>query len=192
ILQKAEKTIHHEYRRAVMFNQTYLDVTLNTILDHITFQCTYDNMEKADIIIENITENIDAKINEYGRLSEISHSEMIFALNTSCISITKLANYLPDPGKVIGTHFMNPVPIKKMVEVIKGHHTTQATESKMVSFLKSLQKEPIVINDSPGFVSNRLSHLLMNEAACIVEDGIAEPYQIDQIMREGFNQKMGP
>lgn len=133
ILQKAETTIRHEYRRAAMFDQTYLNVNLNTILDRITVQCTYDNMKKANIIIENITESIESKINEYERLGKISHPDMIFALNTSCISITKLAHYLPDPGKVIGRHFMNPVPMKKMVEVIKGYHTTQETESEMIS-----------------------------------------------------------
>lgn len=192
MLEKAITTIRTEYRRTAMFDKSYLNVNLNSILDRITVQDNYDNMETADIFIENITENVEQKAAEYKKLGEISHSDAIFALNTSCISITKLASFLPDPGKVIGTHFMNPVPIKKMVEVIKGYHTTQETESKMVSFLESIHKQPVVINDYPGFVSNRLSHLLMNEAACIVQDGIAKPHQVDMIMKDGFNQKMGP
>ena len=87
---------------------------------------------------------------------------------------------------------MNPVPLKEMVEVIKGYHTSKETEEEIVSFLKSLGKKPIVIGDLPGFVSNRISHLFMNEAAFIVQDGIATPEQVDNIIKLGFNHKMGP
>jgi len=192
VLAKAETTIRNEYRRTAMFNQAYLKVDLNTILGRITIQNNYDNVHDASIIIENITENIELKKAEYEKLRHVSDSETIFALNTSCISITKLAQFLPYPENVIGTHFMNPVPMKKMVEVIRGYHTSSETESNMISFLESIQKEAVVIDDFPGFVSNRISHLLMNEAAYIVQDGIAEPHQVDKIMRDGFNQKMGP
>src|SRR5699024_5273105 len=126
-LEKAETAIRHEYRRTVMFNQTYSQVDLNETLSRINIQDNYENMEKATIIIENINENVAAKKAEYEKLQGVCAPETIFALNTSCISITKLAHYLPTPEKVIGTHFMNPVPMKRMVEVIKGYHTSHET-----------------------------------------------------------------
>ncbi|GAE87601.1 3-hydroxyacyl-CoA dehydrogenase family protein [Acetivibrio straminisolvens] len=192
ILEKARKNIRNEYRSACMMNKEYSSVSLDTILQNISFQEDYNGVEAADIIIENITEDMEKKIAEYKRLGEVCNKDAFFALNTSCISITKLASYLPDPQRVIGTHLMNPVPLKEMVEVIKGYHTSKETEEEIVSFLKSLGKKPIVIGDLPGFVSNRISHLFMNEAAFIVQDGIATPEQVDNIIKLGFNHKMGP
>lgn len=192
ILENAKHIIKHEYRSACMLNKEYAAVDLETILSRIDFQDHYDNLEKADIIIENISEDLEKKRSEYKRLSEKCKRDALFAVNTSCISITKLASSLPDPQRVIGVHLMNPVPLKEMVEVIRGFHTSKETEDEMVSFLKTLRKDPIVIDDLPGFVSNRLSHLFMNEAAFIVQDGIATAEQVDQIIKKGFNHRMGP
>ncbi|RCX18742.1 3-hydroxybutyryl-CoA dehydrogenase [Anaerobacterium chartisolvens] len=191
-LEKAEKRMKYEYRSACMMNREYSSVGLDDILSRITLKADYGGIDKAYIIIENISEDIGKKIEEYGNLSEMCGREAFFALNTSCISITKLASYLPDPKRVIGTHLMNPVPLKKMVEVIRGWHTSEETEGEVVSFLKTLGKNPIVIDDLAGFVSNRLSHLFMNEAAFIVQDGIATAEQVDNIMKHGFSHKMGP
>ncbi|MCK4258164.1 MAG: 3-hydroxyacyl-CoA dehydrogenase family protein [Halanaerobiales bacterium] len=192
ILDKAKQIIKREYRSACMMKREYSNVDLKTILSNISFQTDYENIENADIIIENISEDIEKKISEYQRLADKCKKDAFFALNTSCISITKLASFLPDPKRVIGTHLMNPVPLKEMVEVIRGYYTSVETETEVVSFLKTLGKNPIVIDDLPGFVSNRLSHLFMNEAAFIVQDGIATPEQVDNIMKKGFNHKMGP
>jgi len=192
VLDKARKIIKNEYRSACMMNKEYSAVNLDNIMKNINFQTDYTNIDKADIIIENINEDIDKKIAEYQRLIGKCNEDALFMLNTSCISITKLASYLPDPKKVIGTHLMNPVPLKKMVEVIRGYHTSEETEKEIVSFLKTLKKNPIVIDDLTGFVSNRLSHLLMNEAAFIVQDGIATAEQVDNIMKQGFSHQMGP
>lgn len=192
ILDQSKRRIKHEYRSACMMNSEYASVDLETIFDRISFQDHDDNIDKADIIIENISEDSEKKTSEYSRLKEICKSDVLFALNTSCISITKLASFLHDPTKVIGIHLMNPVPLKEMVEVIRGYHTSKETEQEIVSFLETLNKKPIVIDDLPGFVSNRLSHLFMNEAAFIVQDGIATPEQVDQIIKKGFNHKMGP
>ncbi len=191
-LEHAKKVIRNEYRSTCMFNMEFAKVDLDRILQNISFQVDYKGIETADLVIENINENIEDKIAEYGRLSKVCSENALFALNTSCISITKLASFLPNAKNVIGVHLMNPVPLKKMVEVIRGYHTTEETEKEMVSFLSSLNKDPIVIDDMPGFVSNRLSHLLMNEAAFIIQDGIATPKQVDNIMKEGFSHKMGP
>ena len=192
ILSKAKKNIRREYRSTCMLNKDYLATNLDTIFNRISFQTDYENIEHADIVIENISEDISQKTSEYRYLAEKCKPDVLFALNTSCISITKLASFLPNPTKVIGTHLMNPVPLKEMVEVIRGYHTSQETEAEIVSFLKTLGKKPIVINDLPGFVSNRLSHLFMNEAAFLVQDGIATAEQIDNIIKQGFNHKMGP
>lgn len=191
-IAQAPDAIRREYRSACFLKQGYGEVPLDLIMERISFQMQDEGVEEASIIIENVSENLEMKKEVYERLSHKTRSEAIYALNTSCISVTKLASFLPDPGRVIGVHLMNPVPVKSMVEVIKGHHTTQDTEHEMVAFLETLGKSPVVIEDLPGFVSNRLSHLLMNEAAYIVQDGIATPAQVDAIMKKGFNYQMGP
>ena len=191
-VNNARKIIKSEYRSTCIIDREYSTVSLDEIFDRIFFQNGYENICKADIIIENIGESVQEKITEYRRLADNCSKDVLFALNTSCISITQLAAHLPNPTKVIGTHLMNPVPLKSMVEVIRGYHTSEETEQRVISFLKSLKKNPIVIDDFPGFVSNRLSHLLMNEAAFVVQDGIATAEQVDSIMKNGFGYKMGP
>ncbi|MEO2211631.1 3-hydroxyacyl-CoA dehydrogenase family protein [Paenibacillus amylolyticus] len=192
VIEHAPDVIRREYRSACFLKQGYGQVPLDQIMERISFQTQDEGVEEASIIIENVTENLELKKEVYARLYHKARPDALFALNTSCISVTKLASFLPNPGRVIGVHLMNPVPVKSMVEVIKGHHTTQVTEDKMVAFLETLDKSPVVIEDLPGFVSNRLSHLLMNEAAYIVQDGIATPEQVDAIMKKGFNYQMGP
>ncbi|SFS02489.1 3-hydroxyacyl-CoA dehydrogenase family protein [Anaeromicropila populeti] len=192
ILEQAKKMIKKEYRSACMLKKEYCAVKFDEIISRISLQDTYDNFDKADLVIENICENINKKKEVYMELKEACRKDVIYMLNTSCISITKLASYLPDSTRVIGTHLMNPVPLKTMVEVIRGYHTSHETEEKVMDFLKSLGKSPITIDDLPGFVSNRLSHLFMNEAAYIVQDGIATPEQVDAIMKQGFSHKAGP
>ncbi|WP_433745693.1 3-hydroxyacyl-CoA dehydrogenase family protein [Paenibacillus amylolyticus] len=192
VIEHAPDVIRREYRSACFLKQGYGQVPLDQIMERISFQTQDEGVEEASVIIENVTENLELKKEVYARLYHKARPDALFALNTSCISVTKLASFLPDPGRVIGVHLMNPVPVKSMVEVIKGHHTTEDTEHEMVAFLETLGKSPIVIEDLPGFVSNRLSHLLMNEAAYIVQDGIATPEQVDAIMKKGFNYQMGP
>src|SRR5205807_9305844 len=130
--------------------------------------------------------------NVYVQLSSVCQEDVCFAANTSCISITKIGSATNRPGKVIGIHFMNPVYLKKAVEVIKGYHTTAECIDTTLSFLQQIQKEAIIVNDFPGFVTNRISHLFMNEAAYVVQDGVATPAQVDEIFKKCFNHKMGP
>ena len=191
VLNIAENRIRQEYRSACIFRREYREISIDDIINRIRIQSDYDGIQEADIVIENIIEDVESKILEYGRLKELC-KHALYALNTSCLPITKLASYLPNPSKVIGVHFMNPVPLKETVEVIKGYHTSAETENDMVEFLVHMKKRPIVIQDFPGFVSNRLSHLFMNEAAFAVQDGVATPTQVDEIMCGGFNHKMGP
>lgn len=191
-LEEAKQSIRQQYRSACFLKKSYGDVGLEQILEKISLQTNYDGIEQADIIIENVSENVEVKSSEHLRIFQHCKDSALLLINTSCISITKLASSLPHPDRVIGIHLMNPVPLKTMVEVIRGYHTSKETERQVVQFLASFGKEPVVIDDLPGFVSNRLSHLLMNEAAFIVQDGIASAEQVDRIMREGFNYKMGP
>lgn len=151
-----------------------------------------ERVKEAEIIVESITENLDAKKSLYHSISEICYENTIFLCNTSCISITKIASFTNSPKKVIGTHFMNPVPLINAVEVIRGMHTSDETVERTTDLITQLGKEYIIVNDYPGFVSNRISHLMMNEAAHLVQDQVAAPEDIDAIFKKCYGHKMGP
>ncbi|WP_424184576.1 3-hydroxyacyl-CoA dehydrogenase family protein [Actinokineospora sp. G85] len=162
------------------------------VLGRIRVDEGYAELAAADWIVENIIEDYAAKEELYLGLREVCRDGVKVAVNTSCIPITKIAALLPRPDAVIGMHFMNPVPLIGGVEVIRGFHTSEETVRGAEAFAASLGKQPIVVNDMPGFVSNRLSHLFMNEAAFLVQDGVAEPEQVDAVFRLGYGHKMGP
>ena len=192
VLEQAKKSIRLHHRTACMLNKSYAECDFPIVESRISFQNSYDNFDKVAFVIENITEYFPEKTKLYQELGQVCHEDTIYAINTSCISITKLAPFLPRPSNVIGAHFMNPATIKDLVEVIRGAVTSSQTEEKLLYFLKSIKKSGVVINDVPGFVSNRLSHLLMNEAAAIVQEKVATVKQVDTIMRQGFGHSMGP
>lgn len=191
-LENAKRRIKENFNLVKMTKKDFCCPSLEDIMSRITFTLDYSGFDSIDIIIENIVENWDAKKDEYKRLRDVCNTDMIFAINTSCVPITKIAALLPAPQRVIGVHFMNPVPLIKLVEVVRGYHTSSDTEMELLAFLKSLGKNPIVVNDSPGFVSNRLSHLFMNEAAYLVQENVASPKEIDTIFKQGYGHKMGP
>lgn len=192
-LSKSKDIIKKNLRAYKMIRSEWKSITLDQIMEKIQFTINYDDFKLIDLVIENIEENWVAKKIVYSELNNVCNSErVLFAANTSCISITKIATQVSDPTKVIGTHFMNPVPLKVMVETIRGFHTSEETVNKTLQFLRSINKNPVVVNDSPGFVANRLSHLFMNEAAFLIQDNIADPAQIDQIFKQGYGHKMGP
>ncbi|ADU25846.1 3-hydroxyacyl-CoA dehydrogenase family protein [Ethanoligenens harbinense] len=149
-------------------------------------------IKDAAFVIENITESVELKSELYRQMDELCAGDCIFMVNTSCVSITRIASLVKHPERVIGTHFMNPVPMIAAVEVIRGFYTSDETVQKVTGLLKSLKKRSIVIQDMPGFVSNRISHLMMNEAAFIVQDGVAEAKQVDDIFKSCYGHKMGP
>ncbi len=191
-LDLAKKRIEQDFKMAKMMKKELNGVNLQDVISRIQFQTDYNDFDQADLIIENIVEDWDEKQKEYANLVKYCKKGVVFAINSSCISITKIASYLPEPSNVIGTHFMNPVPLKKMVEVIRGFHTSVETENEIAAFLKTLGKNAVIINDYPGFVSNRLSHLFMNEAAFLIQDQVATPAQVDTIFKQGYGHKMGP
>lgn len=162
------------------------------VLGRIRFSADLGDLAEADWIVENIVEDLAAKERLYLDLREVCGEGVKIAANTSCISITKLAACTARPADVVGIHFMNPVPLLECAEVVRGFHTSDDTIKRAEEFVGSLGKQSIVVNDMPGFVSNRLSHLFMNEAAFLVHDGVAEPEQVDAIFKLGYGHKMGP
>ena len=148
-------------------------------------------MADADFVIENIVEDYNEKARLYERLSEICRKDIFFAVNTSCISITKLANHIEDPTRMIGMHFMNPVPVKKFVEMIKAELTSEETIEAALALVKRLGKDHVLVNDFPGFISNRVMMLAVNECAFAIQDGVASAADIDKVFRLAFGHSMG-
>lgn len=189
---KAENKMRSDFRGLQMIKKELKAVPLQAVFDNIKFTTEYDGFNEVDLVVENITENWELKKQVYIELSKVCKSSTYYGVNTSCISITKIAALLPDPSLVIGMHFMNPVPLKNTVETIRGEHTSDETVNVVKQFLKSFGKTAIVVNDFPGFVANRLSHLFMNEAAFLVQDRVAMPKEIDALFRQGYGHQMGP
>jgi 3-hydroxybutyryl-CoA dehydrogenase len=189
ILNKARKKIS----RSVLLENMQKGVqSTEDPLNHITFTTEIEDLTDVDVLIENITEDKCMKEDAYKKLDSVCRKDCMFMANVSCISITYLASLTSRPHQVIGAHFMNPVPMINSVELIKGFHTSDQTVSQALELLASIGKEGIVINDLPGFVSNRTSHLMMNEAAFIVQDQVASAEQVDKIFRDCYGHKMGP
>ena len=162
------------------------------LLLNVTWSQDLREMSDCELVVENIRENIALKRALYERLADCIAPRAVLAANTSCIPITRLGSFHKDPAQVIGVHFMNPVYLKHTVEVILGAHTSEQTKTRCLEILGRLGKTGIVVKDGPGFVSNRVSHLFMNEAAYTVQDGIATPADVDAIFRSCFGHKMGP
>jgi 3-hydroxybutyryl-CoA dehydrogenase len=149
-------------------------------------------LAEADFVIENITEKWDLKKEMYPRLDATCGPEVVFAANTSAISITRLAGLTGRPDRVLGMHFMNPVPLKPAVEVIRGWHTSDETLDTARALLTGMGKEAIVVADAPGFVSNRVLMLTVNEAVYLVQDQVASAAEVDRIFKSCFGHPMGP
>lgn len=192
ILAHASQEITNNLRLQRMWSKTQDQESISDIVERISFTTDDDHLAQADFVIENATEKWEIKQTIHGRLDSICPEHCIFAANTSAISITRIGSVTQRPSQIIGTHFMNPVPMKKMVEVIRGHHTSEETIATTRALLASMGKECVVVNDMPGFVSNRISHLLMNEAAFIVQDQVATAREVDEIFTRGYGHAMGP
>ena len=160
--------------------------------DKINFVPSYDTLPAADFIIEAATENPELKFKIFKELDAAARQDVIFATNTSSISITKIAAATKRPAKVIGMHFMNPVPLMKLVEVIKGLATSEETLATTLELCKVMGKEAWSANDSPGFISNRILCPMINEAIFALQEGVGTPEAIDAVMKLGMNHPMGP
>jgi len=164
-----------------------------TTLDNITtFTSITEGIKKADLVIEAATENIDLKLKIFKQLDEEAPATAILATNTSSISITKIASVTNRPEKVIGMHFMNPVPIMKLVEIIRGYTTSNEVTKSIMELSENLKKVPVEVNDYPGFVANRILMPMLNEAIETLYNGVAGVYEIDTVMKLGMAHPMGP
>jgi 3-hydroxybutyryl-CoA dehydrogenase len=191
-LEIARREVEKTVRFAPMVYPKAPKVAARQALDRVAFTTTLSDVKDCDFIIENIREDNGAKKALYRQLDTICAAETCFGVNTSCLSITELAGVTERPEKFVGIHFMNPVFAKPVVEVMRGVHTSEDTLERCRDLLRQLNKEAIVVNDSPGFVSNRISHLFMNEAMWVVLDGVATASQVDQIFKKCFGHPMGP
>lgn len=160
--------------------------------DRIDFVSSYDTLDQADFVIEAATENPELKFKIFKDMDSASREGVILASNTSSISITKIASQTKRPDKVIGMHFMNPVPLMKLVEVIRGLATSDETLSTTLELCKVMGKEAWSANDSPGFISNRILCPMINEAIFALQEGVGTPEAIDAVMKLGMNHPMGP
>jgi 3-hydroxybutyryl-CoA dehydrogenase len=191
-LENAKSEITKSIRFAPLVHKGAPKVPVKEALEKITFTTDMKEVADCQMIIENVTENWDIKEKVYRELEQICNPEALYGVDTSCISITKIAGITSRPDKVIGMHFMNPVFAKPVIEVMRGYHTSGETVEKAEQLLAQLDKKAIVVNDYPGFVTNRISHLFMNEAMWVVQDGVANPEQVDNIFKQCFGHKMGP
>lgn len=192
ILEAAEQEIKKNIRFQTLFNKEKKVGSPDDILKKITFSTNYKLLDRADFVVENVTEKWDIKKEVYAQLDAICPERTVFAANTSAIPITRIASATKRPKNVIGMHFMNPVPMKSMVEVIRGYHTSDETIEIAKSFLAQMGKECIIVNDSPGFVSNRVLMLTINEAIFLLQERVASASDVDKIFKTCFGHKMGP
>jgi len=151
-----------------------------------------DAVKDADLVVEAASENIDLKIKIFQELDRLCPEKTILASNTSSISITRIGSFTKRPGKVIGMHFMNPVPVMRLVEIINGYATDKEVTQTVFDLTKMLNKVPCVVNDYPGFISNRILMPLINEAILALQEGVAGVEEIDTIMKLGMAHPMGP
>ena len=191
VLEKAKQEIRSGVRTAAMLGKRK-DLDPERILGAIELTTDRERLSGVGFLVENVTEDWEIKKEVYEAIDRICPPRCVFAVNTSCISITKVGAVTRRPSQVIGMHFMNPVPLKATVEVIRGFHTSEETIATARSFLAGMGKQAIVVNDFPGFVSNRVLMPMVNEAAMLVQDGVAPAEDIDRLFKQCFGHKMGP
>ena len=190
ILKAARSEIRNNIRLQGLFSKAAKPA--GNALDNIQFTTDYQLLASADFVVENAVEKWDIKKEIYPQLDAICPDPCVFAANTSAISITKIASATNRPDRVVGMHFMNPVPMKNTVEVIRGFHSSDESMDTARQFLSQMGKEGVVVKDSPGFVSNRVLMLTVNEAIFLLQDQVASVEDVDKIFRDCFGHKMGP
>ena len=192
LLQCAQAKVLNNVRTAPLLSKSLPRVTRDDAMQRMVWTTRLEDVASCDFIVENVTEDWALKQAVYRQLDRIAPPEVCFGVNTSCISITRIAGVTTRPANVVGVHFMNPVHLMPTVEVIRGYHTSDRTLDALLALLAALKKEGVVVEDLPGFVSNRISHLFMNEAAFVLQDGVTTAANIDQIFKKCFGHKMGP
>lgn len=191
-MDKALATIGKNMDRQIAKNTLTEDAKKEALSRIKTYTDMAEAVKEADIVIEAATENIDLKIKIFQQLDQLCPEHAILATNTSSISITRVGSATKRPGKVIGMHFMNPVPVMKLVEIINGYATDAAVTQLVYDLSKYLGKVPCVVNDYPGFIANRILMPMINEAIISLQEGVAGVEEIDTIMKLGMAHPMGP
>ena len=191
LLEHVLATIRANFERQVK-KGTVSPEQRDAALARIRTAASLDAVSDAELVIEAATEQPDVKVKIFRELDRIAPPRAILASNTSSISITTIAAQTRRPALVIGMHFMNPVPVMTLVEVIRGLETSNETVEKVLEVVKALDKTPVEVNDSPGFVSNRVLLPMINEAVFCVMEGVAAPDAVDTVMKLGMNHPLGP
>jgi 3-hydroxybutyryl-CoA dehydrogenase len=192
ILERAKREIRNGIRFHGLFKKGPKAEGQQDAFKNIRFSLDYDLLRDADFVVENVTEKWDLKRQVYERLDSICREPCVIAANTSAIPITRIASATRRAAKVIGMHFMNPAPVQPTVEVIRGYCTADETVESAKMLLSQMGKDWIIVNDSPGFVSNRVLMLTINEAIFLLQEQVAKAEEIDRIFKTCFGHKMGP
>lgn len=192
VLLKAEATITKNLDRQVA-KGVLSEAQKNETLARISYETELSKgVTNADLVVEAATENVDLKLRIFADIDAAAPAKAILASNTSSISITRIAAATKRPEKVIGMHFMNPVPVMKLVEVIKGYATTEEVTKTIMDLSRTLEKTPVEVNDYPGFVANRILMPMINEAIYTLYEGVSGVQEIDTVMKLGMAHPMGP
>ncbi|MBL7697703.1 MAG: NAD(P)-binding domain-containing protein [Chitinophagaceae bacterium] len=191
-LDKALQTISKNFDRQISKNATTEETKLKALSNIKTFNSISAGIKGVQLVVEAATENTELKLKIFRELDSHADNDCILATNTSSISITKIASVTKRPQHVIGMHFMNPVPVMKLVEIINGYGTGKQVTDSIVELSKQLGKTPCVVNDYPGFISNRILMPMINEAIYSLYEGVAGVEEIDTIMKLGMAHPMGP
>lgn len=191
-LARAKQEITQNIRFQGFFKKEVKPDKPEEVLERITFTTDYQLLQPASFVIENVVEKWEIKKEVYTQLDTICSAHCVFAADTSAISITRIGSWTKRPAKVIGIHFMNPVPMKKTVEVIRGYHTSEETLETTQNLLGQMGKDYVIVNDSPGFVSNRVLMLTINEAIFLLQDQVASATDVDKVFKSCFGHAMGP
>lgn len=191
-LEKAVQTITKNFERQIAKGTISEEQKQQALSNITTFTGITEGVKNAQLVVEAATENIDLKLKIFKQLDDAAPADCILASNTSSISITKIAAVTMRPESVIGMHFMNPVPVMKLVEIINGYATKKEVTDTVVALSRQLNKVPCVVNDYPGFIANRILMPMLNEAVYSLHEGIAGVEEIDTIMKLGMAHPMGP
>ncbi len=191
LVQRGLRTIDRNLQRGVDKGRMTAEEK-QQVLDRVRTTTSLEEMAGADFVVEAVTENFEVKKRVFEELDRVTRDEIVLATNTSSLPITRLASLTGRPERFIGMHFMNPVPVMKLVEIIRGLATTDETYGMVRDLAEKLGKTPVEVNDFPGFVSNRVLMPMINEAIYAVYEGVAGIEEVDTVMKLGMNHPMGP
>src|SRR5699024_5543039 len=189
--ERGKKSINKNWDRSIA-KERMTETDKETYTDALTLTTHWEELKEVDLVIEAVSEDMDLKKDLFKQINQVVKQEAIIVSNTSGLSITEIASVVENPGRVMGMHFFNPVPVMKLVELIRGVETTDDTYDQAKAFVESLNKEVIDVNESPLFAVNRILVPMINEAIFVLSEGVASAEDIDKGMQLGANHPMGP